>query len=213
MGRNKTSKAWMHMHVTDPFVRQAQKEGYRSRAVYKLAEIAEKDRLLKPGLVVVDLGAAPGGWSQWLVKHAGPAGRVIALDCLPMEPIAKVEFVQGDFTSEEGLHALQKLLGGARADLVVSDMAPNLSGVDSVDQARSAHLAELAIEFAKAHLKPGGAFLVKVFQGEHFESVRGQMLASFKSAGVRKPKASRSESKETYIVGRGLRDPAAGKIS
>ncbi|MFN0315915.1 MAG: RlmE family RNA methyltransferase [Burkholderiales bacterium] len=213
MGRNKTSKAWMHMHVTDPFVRQAQKDGYRSRAVYKLAEIAEKDRLVKPGLVVVDLGAAPGGWSQWLVKQVGTGGRVIAIDCLPMKPIVQAEFIQGDFTSDEGLQSLQQLLKGARADLVLSDMAPNISGVESVDQARCAHLAELAIEFAKAHLKPGGAFLVKVFQGEHFEAVRRQMLATFKTAGVRKPKASRSESKETYLVGRGLRQEEATKIS
>lgn len=213
MSRNKTSKAWMRMHVTDPYVRQAQKEGYRSRAVYKLAEIAEKDRLLRPGLVVVDLGAAPGGWSQWLAKQVGAAGRVIAIDCLPMEAITQVEFIQGDFTSDEGLQSLQKMLRGARVDLVLSDMAPNISGVDSVDQARCAHLAELAMEFAKIHLKPGGAFLVKVFQGEHFESVRRQMMASFKSAGVRKPKASRAESKETYLVGRGLRAEYSPQIS
>ena len=200
------------MHVTDAYVRQAQKEGYRSRAAYKLAEIAEKDRLLNPGLIVVDLGAAPGGWSQWLVKQVGATGRVIAIDCLPMEPLTQVEFIQGDFTSDEGLQSLQQILKGTRVDLVLSDMAPNLSGVDSVDQARCAHLAELAIEFAKTHLKPGGAFLVKVFQGEHFEAVRRQMMATFKSAAVRKPKASRSESKETYLVGRGLRNEAERKI-
>ena len=194
------------MHVTDPFVRQAKKDGYRSRAVYKLAEIAQRDKLIKTGAIVVDLGAAPGGWSQWLIKHIGSAGRVIAIDCLPMEPIPGVEFMQGDFTSEEGLHSLQEMLKGARVDLVLSDMAPNLSGVDSVDQARSAYLAELAIEFAKMHLKPGGAFLMKVFQGEHFESLRRQTMAAFKTAAVRKPKASRAESKETYLVGRGLRE-------
>jgi 23S rRNA (uridine2552-2'-O)-methyltransferase len=205
MARNKTSRAWVHQHITDPYVRQAQREGYRSRAAYKLAEIAEKDRLLRSGLIVVDLGAAPGGWSQLLAKRVGASGRVIAIDCLPMEPIAGVEFVQGDFTTEEGLRTLQDLLQEARVDLVLSDMAPNLSGVELVDQARCAELAQLALEFAKQYLKPGGGFLVKVFQGEHFEAVRRQIMASFRTAAVRKPKASRSESRETYLVGRGLR--------
>ncbi len=199
------------MHVTDTFVRQAQKDGYRSRAAYKLAEIADRDKLVRPGITVIDLGAAPGGWSQWLIKKVGAAGRVIAVDLLPMQPIARVEFLQGDFSMDAGLQSLQEMLNGAAVDLVVSDMAPNLSGVDSVDQARSAHLAELAIGFAKAHLKPDGAFLVKVFQGEHFESVRRQTLATFKGAAVRKPKASRSESKETYLVGRGLRNDSPSK--
>jgi 23S rRNA (uridine2552-2'-O)-methyltransferase len=205
MGSNKTSKAWMHMHLTDPYVRQAQKEGYRSRAAYKLSEISEKDKLVRPGMTVVDLGAAPGGWSQWLIKQVGPTGRVIAVDLSPIEPIVRVEFLMGDFTTDEALHALRNLLNGTKVDLVVSDMSPNLSGIESVDQARSANLAELAIEFAASHLKAEGMFLVKVFQGEHFESIRRQMMASFKMAAVRKPKASRSESKETYLVGRGLR--------
>lgn len=206
MSRGKTSKAWMHMHVTDPYVRQAQKDGYRSRAVYKLAEIAERDKLVRSGMSAVDLGAAPGGWSQWLIKQVGEKGRVVAIDLLPMDPIPGVAFLQADFSTDAGLDALQSQLKGAALDLVVSDMAPNLSGVASADQARIAYLAELAIAFAKVHLKPQGVFLVKVFQGEHFESLRRQMLASFKTVAVRKPKASRSESKETYLLGRILRE-------
>lgn len=206
MAAHKTKKSWIQRHVTDPFVRQAQKDGYRSRAAYKLAELVEKDRLLRPGSVVVDLGAAPGSWSQWVGQRLGGRGRIIAIDLLPVAPLPGVSFVQADFTSDEGLQAVQDLLAGARADLVLSDMAPNLSGVASADQARVANLAELAIEFARAHLKPDGALVVKVFQGEHFQSLRAQMMAVFRSTAVRKPQASRAESAETYFVGRGLRE-------
>ena len=204
-------KSWMHRHVTDPFVRQAQKDGYRSRAAYKLEEIVRKDGLLRRGALVVDLGAAPGSWSQWLSKHIGPAGKVVAIDLLPVAPIANVHFVQADFTSDSGRRAVEELLAGARADLVLSDMAPNLSGIASADQARVADLAEMAIEFAQSHLKPEGALLVKVFQGEHFQSLRSQMLATFKTAAVRKPQASRAESAETYFLGRGLRSLECGR--
>lgn len=206
MAGTKSKKSWMQRHVTDPFVRQAQKDGYRSRAAYKLAELMEKDKLLRRGALVVDLGAAPGSWSQWVAQLLGNTGRVIAIDLLPMAPLPEVAFVQGDFTSDAGLQAVEKLLAGARVDLVLSDMAPNLSGVASADQARMANLVELSIEFARSHLKPDGALVVKVFQGEHFQSLRTQMLATFRSVAVRKPQASRAESAETYFVGRGLRE-------
>lgn len=193
------------MHVTDPFVRQAQKEGYRSRAAFKLAEIAQRDRLLRAGMTVVDLGAAPGGWSQWLSKQVGAGGRVIAIDLLPMAPVPGVQVLQADFSTDAGLQALHALLQGAAVDLVVSDMAPNLSGVVSADQARSAHLVELAVEFACAQLKPEGVLLTKAFQGEHFAALRRLMQERFREVLVRKPKASRSESREIYLLGRGPR--------
>lgn len=205
MAANKTKQSWIRRHVTDPYVRQAQKDGFRSRAAYKLAELVQKDRLLRRGAIVVDLGAAPGSWSQWVAKEMGGSGRIIAIDLLPMAPLPGVTFVQADFTEDAGLRAVEDLLAGARADLVLSDMAPNLSGVASADQARVANLAELAIEFARVHLKSDGALVVKVFQGEHFQALRAQMLAAFRSVAVRKPQASRAESAETYFVGRGLR--------
>lgn len=206
MAAHKTKKSWIQRHITDPFVKQSQKDGYRSRAAYKLAELAEKDRLLRSGALVVDLGAAPGSWSQWVARRLGGKGRIIAIDLLPMAPLPGVDFVQADFTEDEGLRAVETLLAGARVDLVLSDMAPNLSGVASADQARVANLAELAIEFARVHLKAEGALVVKVFQGEHFQSLRAQMMATFRSVAVRKPQASRPESAETYFVGRGLRE-------
>ena len=162
MARTKTSKAWMHEHVTDPYVRRAKQEGYRSRAAYKLIEVLEKDKLVRPGMTVVDLGAAPGGWSQVLAPLVGTAGRVIALDVLEMEPIEGVAFIRGDFSETETLERLEKELAGRRIDLVISDMAPNISGVGLVDQARSMALAELALEFARDRLKPGGSFLGKL---------------------------------------------------
>jgi 23S rRNA (uridine2552-2'-O)-methyltransferase len=203
MARTKTSKAWMREHVTDPYVRRAKHEGYRSRAAFKLAEILEKDKLVRPGSLVVDLGAAPGGWSQVLAPLVGPSGRVIALDLLEMEPIRNVEFILGDFSEPGPLARLERTLGGRAVDLVVSDMAPNISGVAMVDQARSMLLADLALEFAEKWLKPGGSLLVKVFQGEGIDTYRKQLSAAFSSVAVRKPKASRDRSSELYLLARG----------
>lgn len=198
MKRSKTSKQWMREHVNDPFVQRAQKEGFRSRAAYKLLEIDERDHLLKPGLAVVDLGATPGGWSQ---VAAAKGCRVIALDLLPLQPLAGVEFIQGDFREDAVLAQLEERLGGNQIGLVISDMAPNISGIDMADQARAMHLAELALEFASQHLKPGGAFLVKVFQGSGFEDYIKLMRARFAKVVTRKPKASRDRSSEVYLLG------------
>jgi 23S rRNA (uridine2552-2'-O)-methyltransferase len=208
MARSKTSKRWMQEHVTDPFVRQAKREGYRSRAAYKLQELARSDRLIQPGMLVVDLGAAPGGWAQLAAELAGPKGRVLAVDILEMAPIPGVEFIHGDFREEETLHRLEAALQGAKADLVVSDMAPNISGIAVVDQARAEHLAELALEFALKWLKPGGNLLVKAFQGEAYNGVRGEMRRHFRQVLTRKPQASRSRSAEMYLLGRDLIAPA-----
>lgn len=205
MARTKTSKAWMREHVTDLYVRRAKQEGYRSRAAFKLQEILEKDKLVRSGMVVVDLGAAPGGWSQVLAPLVGEKGRVIALDLLEMEPIRNVTFLRGDFSEEPALAALQKELGGRQADLVVSDMAPNISGVGMVDQARSMHLAELALDFAGGFLKPGGSLLVKVFQGAGLDEFRKQLGEVFDAVAVRKPKASRDRSSELFLLAKGRR--------
>ncbi len=193
----------MREHVTDPYVRRAKHEGYRSRAAFKLTEILEKDKLVRPGMLVVDLGAAPGGWSQVLAPLVGASGRVIALDLLEMEPVRNVEFILGDFSEPEPLARLEQMLGGRAADLVVSDMSPNISGVAMVDQARSMLLAELALEFAEKWLKPGGSLLVKAFQGEGMDAYRKQLSAAFSSVAVRKPKASRDRSSELYLLARG----------
>ncbi|WP_418648488.1 RlmE family RNA methyltransferase [Thauera butanivorans] len=205
MKKNKTSRAWVHDHVNDPYVQRAQADGYRARAAYKLLEVDERDHLLKPGAVVVDLGSTPGSWCQVAVKRCGPKGRVFALDILPMEVVPGVDFLHGDFTEDAVLEALEARLDGAKVDVVLSDMAPNLSGVAAVDQARSIHLCELALDFAVRHLKPGGQFLVKVFQGEGFMAYRKQVEAAFSSVQVRKPKASRDRSAEVYLLGKGLR--------
>ena len=205
MKKNKTSRAWVHDHLNDPYVQRAQADGYRARAAYKLLEIDERDHLLKPGAVVVDLGSAPGSWCQVAVKRCGPKARVLALDLLPMEAVAGVDFLLGDFTEDAVLEELESRLGGASVDVVLSDMAPNLSGVATVDQARSVHLCELALDFAVRHLKPGGQFVVKVFQGEGFMEFRKQMEAAFASVQVRKPKASRDRSAEVYLLGKGPR--------
>lgn len=205
MARNKTSKAWMQEHVTDPYVRRAQVEGMRSRAAYKLQQLAERDHLLKPGMVVVDLGAAPGGWSQVAGRVAGVGGRVVAVDLLEMVPVAGVTFIHGDFGDDKVLAAVEKALGGSGADLVLSDMAPNISGVASVDQARSVGLAELALDFAVKHLKPQGNFLVKLFQGSGFEELVGEIRRQFVQVMIRKPDASRSRSNEVYVVAKGLK--------
>lgn len=195
----------MHEHVTDPYVRRAQTEGMRSRAAYKLQQLAERDRLLKPGMTVVDLGAAPGGWSQVARRATGDAGRVIAVDLLEMTPVAGVSFIHGDFGDDAVLAQVEHLLEGHGADLVLSDMAPNISGVAAVDQARSVGLAELALDFAVKHLKPQGNFLVKVFQGSGFETLVAEIRRRFVQVLIRKPEASRSRSNEVYVVAKGLK--------
>lgn len=205
MKRSKTSKSWMAEHVNDPFVQRAKSEGWRARAAYKLMEIDDKDKLLRPGMVVVDLGAAPGSWSQVAHKRVGASGRVFALDLLPMEPIPGVEFMQGDFYDEVFVERFEEMLGGRQVDLVMSDIAPNISGIPSSDQARSIYLAELALDFAQKHLAAGGRFVVKVFQGEGFDAFRKQMERDFKSVLVRKPQASRDRSPEVYLLGSGKR--------
>jgi len=195
----------MHEHVTDHWVKEAARLGYRSRAAFKLLELAESDRLLRPGLSVVDLGSAPGSWSQVLRARLGPAARIVAIDLLPMEPIRGVAFIQGDFREGEGLAAVEAALGGRKVDLVVSDLAPNLSGVESADQARAVHLGELALEFSRQWLQPGGDLVVKAFQGEGFAELRRALQDCFEKVHVRKPKASRDRSREIYLVAKGLR--------
>jgi 23S rRNA (uridine2552-2'-O)-methyltransferase len=202
MARTKTSKAWMHEHVTDPFVRKAQKDGYRSRSAYKLVEIVDKDKLLRPGMTVVDLGAAPGGWSQIMAPRVGPSGAVIAVDILDISPIPGVKILKGDFGQDDTLRRLEYELAGRQADLVVSDLSPNISGIAMVDQARSVHLAELALEFCQRWLKPGGNLLVKVFQGAGLDEFRAQLATHFMTVAVRKPKASRDRSNELYLLAR-----------
>lgn len=192
-------------HVNDPFVQLAKKEGWRSRAAFKLMEIDDKDKLLRPGEVVVDLGATPGGWSQVATQRVGSGGMVLALDLLEMAPIHGVHFIQGDFREDEVLQQLEALLGDRRVGLVMSDMAPNMSGVPLVDQARIMYLAELGLEFSRQHLKPDGAFLVKVFQGSDFEGFVKAMRETFRTVVVRKPEASRDRSAEIYLLGRTLR--------
>lgn len=206
MKRPKTSRAWwLDRHVHDPYVKLAQKEGYRSRAAYKLIWLDEKDHLLKPGMTVVDLGAAPGGWCQVASKKLGPRGTVIGIDLLPVAPIAGVTLFQADFTRDEGLALVEAALAGRKADLVLSDMAPNLSGVKDADQAKHYGLAELALDFAVQWLKPEGAFVAKVFQGAGFEEFVRQARQVFRVVQVRKPDASRDESRENFLVGKGLK--------
>jgi 23S rRNA (uridine2552-2'-O)-methyltransferase len=205
MARSKSSTRWLQEHFSDPFVKRAQAEGWRSRAVYKLEELIERDRLIKPGMVVVDLGAAPGGWSQMVRSRLGDKGRVIALDILPMQGIGGVDFIEGDFREESVLKTLEKHLDGAAVDLVLSDMAPNLSGVTSVDQPRAMHLAELAEEFADRHLVKGGAFLTKLFQGEGFDPYVKRLRQGYERVSMRKPKASRARSPEVYALAVGKR--------
>jgi 23S rRNA (uridine2552-2'-O)-methyltransferase len=207
MARSKTSKVWMHQHVNDPFVHKAVAEGWRSRAVFKLIEIDEKDHLLRQGQTVVDLGSTPGGWSQVAARKVlvKGAGRVLALDLLDMAPIPGVEFLQGDFTEDETLARLEQALAGRRVDLVISDMAPNLTGVAATDQSRGVYLLELALDFARTWLKPDGALLVKAFHGGGFDDFRKAMQSTFQQFQVRKPDASRDRSSEVYLLGRKLR--------
>ncbi len=201
--RSKSSQRWLKEHFSDPFVKKAQAEGLRSRAAYKLEELVERDRLLKPGMVVVDLGAAPGGWSQWLRQALGSSGRVIALDILEMPTLAGVEFLHGDFREDAVLSALEGSLGGQPVDLVLSDMAPNMSGVDVVDQARLMHLAELAMEFADRHLRVDGSFLIKLFQGVGFDDYVRELRRRYAKVVIRKPEASRKRSAEVYALAQG----------
>lgn len=203
--RSKSSKRWLAEHFSDEFVLRAQREGRRSRAAYKLEEIDQRDQLLRPGLTVLDLGAAPGGWSEYAGLRLAGRGRVLATDLLEMQPLAGVEFLQGDFTSDEVLAELQRRLAGAPVDLVLSDMAPNISGEDDVDQARAIHLAELALDLARRVLRPGGDLLVKAFQGAGYEQLVREMRGSFASIAVRKPKASRPRSREVYLLARNHR--------
>lgn len=196
----KSSKQWLRRHVTDPYVRKAREQGYRSRAAFKLLELNEKERFLRPGAVVVDLGAAPGGWSQVAAERVKPGGRVIAVDLLPIAPITGVTVLRGDFRDKAVLEALR----GERADAVLSDVAPNLSGIGNVDQARALELAGAAIEFCMQALKPEGVFLVKAFHGEAFQELLARLKESFEKVRVVKPTASRGESSETYLVARGL---------
>lgn len=203
MKASKTSKQWMREHVNDPYVQMAQKAGYRARAAYKLLELDERDHLIRPGMVVVDLGAVPGSWCQVVAQKLGAQGRIIALDLLPLQPLPRVEFIQGDFREDSVLAQLEAKLEGRRIDLVISDMAPNMSGVNSADQARAMNLAELALDFAVNHLAPGGNFAVKVFQGAGFEAYLKLMRDHFAKVVARKPKASRDRSSEQYLLGLG----------
>ena len=207
-----SSKAWMQRHINDTYVQLAAREGYRSRSAYKLLEINERDKLLLPGTFVIDLGAAPGGWSQVAGARVGAKGRVFAIDLLPMQELAHVSFFQGDFTDLEIQAQLREELPKGGVDLVICDMSPNMTGIPNADQARVFNLAEEALEFAKGVLKPSGAFLVKVFQGADFEVFRQSLFASFLKVGPRKPKASREESRELYMLARGLRPSAAPEL-
>lgn len=205
MARSKSSNRWLDEHFKDAYVKQSQKDGYRSRASYKLLELDDKDKLLRPGMTVVDLGAAPGGWSQVAAERVGEKGKVLASDILPMDAIADVEFIQGDFTEEAVLEQLLVALGGQRADLVISDMAPNMSGMSAVDQPKAIYLVELALDMARQVLKPGGHFVAKVFHGEGFDPLLKSTRDAFAKVAVRKPGASRARSSEVYIVARGFK--------
>jgi len=212
----KVNKAWLNDHVNDPYVKLAQKEGYRARAAFKLKEIDEALGLIKPGHLVVDLGSAPGAWSQYVRRKLSPQGAavgelngtILALDILPMEPVEGVAFLQGDFREPEVLAKLEALVGGRKADVVVSDMAPNLSGIESADAARIAHLVELAVEFTQRHMKPEGALVVKVFHGSGYSQLVKLFKETFRVVKPLKPKASRDKSSETFLVGMGLKKPA-----
>ena len=203
MKPSRTSKAWMQEHLNDPYVKLAQKEGYRARAAYKLIEIDDKDKLIKPGMTIVDLGSTPGSWSQVAVQRLKGQGKVIALDILDMHPVAGVTFIQGDFREESVLKQLEAAINNKPVDLVIADMAPNISGVKDVDQAGAAYLTELALEFSGQCLKPGGHFLVKVFIGSGFDEIVKNMRGQFEKVVTRKPKASRDRSTEVYLLGLG----------
>jgi 23S rRNA (uridine2552-2'-O)-methyltransferase len=203
--RSKSSSRWLAEHFKDTYVKRAHQTGARSRAVFKLEEIQQRDRLMHPGMTVVDLGAAPGGWSQFAAKTLKGQGRIIAMDILPMPALEGVEFILGDFMSDEVLQAIRDSLKGEKADLVLSDIAPNMSGVGDVDQARAMHLAELALDFTRENLRHGGSFLVKVFQGQGFQEYLKALRADFHEVTARKPKSSRARSPEVYLLARNYR--------
>ena len=205
MSKSHSSKQWLRRHVSDPYVIQSKKDGYRSRSAYKLTEIDAKDHLLKGGITVLDLGSAPGGWAQVLSKKVGSSGKVIAIDLLDMEPLPGVTFIKGDFNSRKGLEALAEALGGRKADLILSDMAPNMTGIAVTDQARGMHLAEVARDFALLHLSPEGDFLTKIFQGAGYDEYLKSLRLAFRKVVIRKPDASRDESAEQYLLARGLK--------
>jgi 23S rRNA (uridine2552-2'-O)-methyltransferase len=213
MAKKKLNKNWLHDHINDPYVKQAQKDGYRARAAYKLKEIDESEKLLKHGQVIVDLGCTPGSWAQYTRRKlsgsegGGISGTIIGLDMLPMEPIADVDFIQGDFRDARPVRELNVLLAGRKADVVLSDMAPNLSGIPTADAARMEHLIDLAIEFAQLHMKPSGALLVKCFKDMGFSQIVEKFRAEFKVVKQVKPKASRDKSSEIFLLGRGLKNP------
>jgi 23S rRNA (uridine2552-2'-O)-methyltransferase len=217
MAKNKLNKNWLHDHINDPYVKLAQKEGYRARAAYKLKEIDESEKLIKPGQVIVDLGCTPGSWGQYARRKlagkdgGGIHGTIIGLDILPMEPIADVHFIQGDFREEDILDKLDVVLAGRKTDLVLSDMAPNLSGIPAADAARMEHLIDLAIEFSQLHLKPSGALLVKCFKDMGFTQILEKFRGEFKVVKQVKPKASRDKSSEIFLLGRGLKSPMQQK--
>lgn len=217
MAKNKLNKNWLHDHINDPYVKLAQKEGYRARAAYKLKEIDEAEKLIKPGQVIVDLGCTPGSWGQYTRRKlagkegGGIHGTMIGLDILPMEPIADMHFIQGDFREEDILAQLDEVLAGRKADLVLSDMAPNLSGIPAADAARMEHLIDLAIEFSQLHLKPSGALLVKCFKDMGFTQILEKFRDEFRTVKQVKPKASRDKSSEIFLLGRGLKHPAQQK--
>lgn len=205
MARSKTSRSWLNEHFKDPYVQRSWKEGLRSRAAYKLIEVQDKDRLIKPGMTVIDLGAAPGGWTQVVSEIIGSKGRIIAMDVLTMDPFADVQFIQGDFTEDSVFQALLEALEGDAVDVVLSDMAPNMSGNRSVDQARSMYLCELAVDFATQVLKPGGCLLMKIFQGEGFEPLLHEVRQHYGKVITRKPDASRDRSREVYWLCQGFK--------
>ena len=205
MARSKSSTAWLQRHVSDPFVQKAKALGYRSRAAFKLEQISARDRLIRPGARVVDLGAAPGGWSQLAAAKVGPKGAVVAVDLLEIAPMSGVTVLRGDFREAAVREAIRAALGNVPADVVLSDMLPNVSGIPSVDQANAAALTELAIDFCREGLKPDGVLVIKVFQGEAFQGLLRRMKETFVTVATRKPGASRGDSRETYLLGRGLR--------
>ncbi len=219
MAKKKLNKNWLHDHINDPYVKLAQKEGYRARAAYKLKEIDEDEKLIKAGQIIVDLGCTPGSWGQYVRRKlagkegGGIDGTLIGLDMLPMEPIADFHFIQGDFRESRVLRQLEVVLAGRKADLVLSDMAPNLSGIATADSARMEHLIDLAIEFSQLHLRASGALLVKCFNGMGYSQVVEKFRAEFKVVSQKKPKASRDKSSEIFLLGRGVKHPAENKAA
>jgi 23S rRNA (uridine2552-2'-O)-methyltransferase len=208
MPRSKSSSQWLARHINDPFVKQAQRDGYRSRSAYKLIELNQKDRLIRPGMRILDLGSAPGGWSQVAGKLVGAKGRVLATDILPMDAVVNVDFIQGDFTEQAIVAQLLAWLDGGRFDLIISDIAPNITGIDSADQASSMYFLELALDTVRRTLKPGATFVAKMFQGSGSDDYLKELRKSFEKVLTRKPAASRAQSREVYLVAKGFRNPS-----